>query len=77
VRHQGYAAVALDAPEHGERITTRKRPGPTPSVQARVDQGPGAGLPVVMDADSSGIRARMGTHVGELIALVDDLAAPG
>ena len=79
VRHQGYAAVALDVPEHGERITdeeaarARRR-----SVQARIDQGPGAGLPMVMDANQrAGFAARMGTHVGELTALVDDLATTG
>jgi len=79
VRHRGYAAVALDAPEHGERITdeeaarARRR-----SVQARIDQGPGAGLPMVMDANQrAGFAARMGTHVGELTALVDDLATTG
>ena len=52
VRHQGYAAVALDAPEHGERITDKEAArARRRAVQARVDQGPGAGLPVVMDAD--------------------------
>jgi dienelactone hydrolase len=80
VRHRGYAAVALDAPEHGDRITdkeaarVRRR-----SVQARIDQGPGAGLPpLVMDANqAAGFAARMTTHVGELAALVDDLISTG
>jgi dienelactone hydrolase len=79
VRHRGYAAVALDAPEHGERITdadaarARRR-----SVQARIEQGLGAGLPIAMDADQrAGFAARMGAHVGELTALVDDLTATG
>jgi dienelactone hydrolase len=80
VRHQGYAAVALDAPEHGERITDKEAArARRRAVQARVDQGgPGAGLSVVMDADQrAGLAARMVAHVGELIALVDDLATTG
>ena len=79
VRHRGYAAVALDAPEHGERITdkeaarVRRR-----SVQARIDEGPGAGLPLVMDPEQAAAFARrMATHVRELIALVDDLMSTG
>ena len=79
VRHRGYAAVALDAPEHGERITdadaarARRR-----SVQARIDQGPSAGLPIAMDANQrAGFAARMGAHVRELTALVDDLTTTG
>jgi pimeloyl-ACP methyl ester carboxylesterase len=44
VRHLGYAAVALDAPGHGERITDpaqaeRRRQ----AIQARIAAGPGAG----------------------------------
>jgi len=79
VRHRGYAAVALDAPEHGERITDEEAArARLRSVQARIDQGPGAGLPVVTDANQpAGFAARMVTHVGELSALVDDLAATG
>ena len=79
VRHRGYAAVALDAPEHGERITdTEAARARRRSVQARIDQGPGAGLPVMMDANQQrGFAARMGTHVAELTALVDDLAETG
>ena len=80
VRHQGYAAVALDAPEHGERITDKEAArARRRAVQARVDQGPGAGLPVVMDANQRAGFAGRGwaTHVGELIALVDDLATTG
>ncbi len=79
VRHRGYAAVALDAPEHGERITdkeaarVRRR-----SVQARIDQGPGAGLPLVMDPDqAASFAGKMATHVGELIALVGNLISTG
>jgi dienelactone hydrolase len=79
VRHRGYAAVALDAPEHGERITDKEAArARRRSVQARIDQGPGAGLPVAMDANQpAGFASRMATHVGELIALVDDLISTG
>jgi dienelactone hydrolase len=78
VRHRGYAAVALDAPEHGERITdddaarARRR-----SVQARIELGPGAGLPMLDPDQRAGFAARMGIHVGELTALVDDLVTTG
>ena len=79
VRHRGYAAVALDAPEHGERITDKEAArARRRSVQARIDEGAGAGLPVVMDADqAAGFASRMGSHVGELTALVDDLVSTG
>ena len=78
VRHRGYAAVALDAPEHGERITDKEAArARRRSVQARIDQGPGAGLPA-MDANrAADFAGRMGTHVGELSALVDDLVSTG
>ncbi len=78
VRHRGYAAVALDAPEHGERITDkeaariRRR-----SVEARIEKGAGAGLPVVDAEVAAGFASRMATHVGELTALVDDLVSTG
>ena len=53
VRHRGYAAVALDAPEHGERITDKEAArARRRSVQARIEQGSGAGLPAVMQATS-------------------------
>ena len=79
VRHRGYAAVALDAPEHGERITDKEAArARLRSVQARIEQGPGAGLPVVTDANqAAGFARRMATHVGELTALVDDLISTG
>ena len=80
VRHRGYAAVALDAPEHGERITDKEAArARRRAVQARVEQGSGAGLPVLMGANeqAAGFAARMGAHVGELTALVDDLVTTG
>ena len=79
VRHRGYAAVALDAPEHGERVTDKEAArARRRSVQARIDQGPGAGLAPVMDAfEATGFASRIATHVGELIALVDDLMSTG
>lgn len=75
VRHRGYAAAALDAPEHGERITDKEAArAMRRSIQARIDEG--GGLPVVMDADQAARFAnRMATHVGELTALVDALTS--
>ena len=79
VRHRGYAAVALDAPEHGERITDKEAArARRRSVQSRVEEGPGAGLPMVVDAKGAAeFASRMTTHVGELTALVDDLVSTG
>ena len=79
VRHRGYAAVALDAPEHGERITDKEAArARRRAVQARIDEGPGTAPPVVMDANqAAGFAGRMATHVGELRALVDDLVSTG
>jgi dienelactone hydrolase len=79
VRHRGYAAVALDAPEHGERITDKEAAkARRRAIQARVDQGGDAGPPLGMDADQAAAFAkRMSQHVGELTALVDDLVSTG
>jgi dienelactone hydrolase len=78
VRHRGYAAVALDAPEHGERITDKEAArARRRSVQARIEQGLSAD-PLVVDADqAAGFASRLGAHVGELTALVDDLISTG
>jgi dienelactone hydrolase len=44
VRHLGYAAVALDAPGHGERVTDpTKAERRRAAIQARIAAGPGAG----------------------------------
>ncbi len=79
VRHRGYAAVALDAPEHGERITDKEAARARRRlIQARIDEGPGAGLPVVTQANQPfGFPDRLTAHVGELTALVDDLVSTG
>ncbi len=79
VRHRGYAAVALDAPEHGERITDKEAAkARRRAIQARVDQGGDAGSPLGLDADQAAAFAkRMTQHVGELTALVDDLVSTG
>jgi dienelactone hydrolase len=79
VRHRGYAAVALDAPEHGERVTdheaarARRR-----SIEARVAEGPGSAPPIALDPDqAAAFASRMAAHVGELTTLVDDLVSTG
>ena len=79
VRHQGYAAVALDAPEHGDRITDKEAArARRRSVQARIAKGPGTAPPMVMDANqAAGVAARLTTHVAELSALIDDLVSTG
>lgn len=79
VRHQGYAAVALDAPEHGERITDKEAArARRRSLQARIDRGPGAGRPEVAGANQlAEFTNRMTAHAGELRALVDDLVSTG
>ena len=79
VRHRGYAAVALDAPEHGERITDKEAARERRrSLQARIEQGPGDAPPVLMDANqAAGFASRMSAHVGELRALVEDLVSTG
>src|SRR5690349_16929493 len=61
VRHRGYAAVALDAPEHGDRVTDKEAARARRlSVQAHIERGPGAGLPLVADANQpAGFAARM------------------
>lgn len=79
VRHRGYAAVALDAPEHGERVTdpeaarARRR-----AIQERAKQGPSGAPPMTVDADqAAAFASRIATHVGELTTLVDDLVTTG
>jgi dienelactone hydrolase len=77
VRHRGYAAVALDAPEHGERITDKEAAkAMRRSIEARVQEGPSAAqLPMSISREEWA--RRVGTHVHELVALVDDLRSTG
>ncbi|MGO9559544.1 MAG: dienelactone hydrolase family protein [Acidimicrobiales bacterium] len=79
VRHRGYAAVALDAPEHGERVTDKEAArAMRRSLQARIDQGPGGAPPMVLDAtQAAAFASRTATHVEELTSLVDDLVSTG
>ena len=78
VRHRGFVAVALDAPEHGDRITDKEAArARRRAVQARIDQGSGAGVPLVSGDDAAGFAGRLASHVGELRALVDDLVSTG
>jgi len=78
VRHRGYAAVALDAPEHGDRVTDKEAArAMRRSLQARIDEGPG-GPPMAVDANqTAGFLSRVGSHVGELRALVEDFVSTG
>src|ERR1039458_268769 len=79
VRHPGYVAVALDAPEHGDRITDREAArAMRRSVQARIDQGPGAAPPRVMDTEEAREWAnRVATHVKELTEMAAALQSTG
>jgi alpha-beta hydrolase superfamily lysophospholipase len=78
VRHLGYTAVALDAPEHGERVTDpdaaqRRRQ----ALEARRTAGPGAGPPVFDPAEAKEWVERSTRAIGEWKTLVDELEADG
>ena len=79
VRHRGYAAIALDAPEHGDRITNKDAArAARRALQARIDQGPGGGIAPMMDeTQAKGWNRRVTTHVSELSALLDDTESSG
>lgn len=79
VRHQGYAAVAVDAPEHGDRITDKEAArARRRSLQARIEQGAGSGASAVPDATRTPAFAKgLANHAGELRSLVDDLLSTG
>jgi alpha-beta hydrolase superfamily lysophospholipase len=78
VRHLGYAAVALDAPGHGERITDpaqaeRRRK----AIQARVAAGPGAGGISLGPEEAKEWIERTTKGIAEWHALLDSLDEQG
>jgi dienelactone hydrolase len=79
VRHLGYAAIALDAPGHGDRIVDKDAAREQRrALQARIEQGAGAAAPPVTDAaQAQAWLARVSGHVKELSALLDDTQASG
>lgn len=79
VRHLGYAAIALDAPGHGDRIIDKEAArAQRRALQARIEQGPGAPAPQITDpAQAKEWARRVSGHVKELSALLDDTEASG
>jgi dienelactone hydrolase len=74
VRHLGVGCVALDAPDHGDRVTNPEAAAKARAALGRRIAGGGAGG-AALDADT--IRAmaeRAVVHVAEWRALIDDLA---
>lgn len=78
VRHLGVAAVALDAPEHGDRVTdpdaaSKARRG----LERRLAAGTESAPPGVSESWRSEMAARIPRHVAEWKALLDDLQTEG
>jgi dienelactone hydrolase len=76
VRHLGYAAVALDAPGHGDRVTdpehaARRRQ----AIQARIAAGPGAGSSAPDPQEAREWVERTTKGIAEWRALLDHLDA--
>jgi pimeloyl-ACP methyl ester carboxylesterase len=75
VRHLGYAAVALDAPGHGDRISDpdeaeRRRAG----LQARIAAGRGGAPAEIPPQEAAAWAERTRVHGREWKALLDELA---
>ena len=78
VRHRGYAAIALDAPEHGDRITDKEAARAWRRALAeRIEEGPGASAPPMPNPQVGDFAGRMAKHVEELRALLDDTESSG
>jgi dienelactone hydrolase len=78
VRHLGYAAVALDAPGHGERVTDpaqaeRRRQ----AIQARIEAGPGAEGMSMGPEETKAWVERTAKGIAEWHALLDRLDEQG
>jgi len=78
VRHLGYAAVALDAPGHGERITDPARAERRrEAIQARIAAGPDAGGISLGPREAKGWVMRTTKGMAEWRALLDCLDEQG
>ncbi len=78
VRHLGYAAVALDAPGHGERVGDPERAERRrQALQAHIASGPGVGGRVFGPEEATEWVERTTRGVAEWKALLDDLDVQG
>lgn len=74
VRHLGFSAVALDAPDHGERVVDREAAErQRQALQARIAAGPGAGPRPFDPSMAAAWEERTRKGVAEYKALLDEL----